>query len=334
MGSKRSKALLGALVMVGATSVLAASSASASASVTGTCGMTVDHSLRLGNDLSCSGTALSISSDSGAPPITVDLGGHTVATTSATSPAIIVSNSVTLRRGTVRGGDVVVIGGFNDIFEKLVVDGVGIRSALDSGQIVRNNRFVHGGHVFTDNDTPIDISGNDFVNGPSTTTAIAVFSTTAMIVDNKITGYGTGITVTDVQSAANIDDNVIRGAGTGIFVTTGAGSIPGTITNNRVSDSAADGIHLGVGSALNVFNNEASHNGADGIHFDPTATGGAAVFLQGSVTANEASRNANWGIEAPASDPAGGIAVSDGYGNVATGNGQAQQCLNVVCSGS
>jgi hypothetical protein len=55
----------------------------------------------------------------------------------------------------------------------------------------------------------VDIENNRFINGPSTVPAIIVGFAGGPIIDNTITGYGTGIEVTFFISGADIQDNRI-----------------------------------------------------------------------------------------------------------------------------
>ena len=94
------------------------------------------------------------------------------------------------------------------------------------------------------------------------------------------------------------------------------------VEDNVIADSGEDGIHIWNASSLrNLFaRNDVSASGDDGIDDDMANTIGGSNTL----TANSAHGNADWGIEALAG-------TIDGGGNRAWANGQAAQCLNVVC---
>src|SRR5207247_10641893 len=83
--------------------------------------------------------------------------------------------------------------------------------------------------------------------------------------------------------------------------------------------SAGDGIFVSAGSSGNrIEDNLATFNSDDGIDVDePTTT----------IANNTANNNDDLGIEAVAG-------VRDGGGNMAQGNGNLAQCLNVNCAGS
>jgi parallel beta-helix repeat protein len=89
------------------------------------------------------------------------------------------------------------------------------------------------------------------------------------------------------------------------------------VVGNTVVRSAGDGIVVELGSTGNLIaQNVSNRNSDDGIDINDPAT---------TVTSNVANDNGSYGIEAVPG-------VIDGGGNRAEGNGNPDQCLNVVCS--
>ena len=150
---------------------------------------------------------------------------------------------------------------------------------------------------------------------------------------NTVTGAGTngaadqpgwGI-ILDGVSHSLVDRNVVTGGrGRAISVGAAADENPSVLapTGNVVSRNVAqstgdDGIRvLAVARDTTVERNTASDNGADGIHVLSAST---------TLTRNTADRNAGLGIDAVAG-------VVDGGRNAAGANGNAAQCVGVVCA--
>jgi parallel beta-helix repeat protein len=114
------------------------------------------------------------------------------------------------------------------------------------------------------------------------------------------------------------------------------------IERNSALDDGANGIFVtNVSNNNRIRRNSASDNGADGILVDATSSGTLLVRNRAhrnanddgievanpvaTVTRNTANNNVDYGIEAV-------VGVTDGGGNTASGNGNAAQCLNVVCN--
>jgi parallel beta-helix repeat protein len=88
------------------------------------------------------------------------------------------------------------------------------------------------------------------------------------------------------------------------------------VARNEVFGNSGDGIFAGEGVAGLIDRNLAHHNGDDGIDVEDSGT---------YLVRNVAYSNGDYGIEA--------VPGADGGGNVASGNGNPAQCLNVACSG-
>jgi parallel beta-helix repeat protein len=88
------------------------------------------------------------------------------------------------------------------------------------------------------------------------------------------------------------------------------------VSRNRFTANTGDGIFSEEGIAGLIDRNVAARNGDDGIDVRDPRT---------KIMRNLAYSNADYGIEA--------VPGADGGGNLAWGNGNPAQCLNVVCSG-
>lgn len=165
-----------------------------------------------------------------------------------------------------------------------------------------------------------------------------------VVEDNLVHGSsfpGYGILLAQACNFNSVEGNEVRGGSRGIFVTTGCADnvvrgnqIDGArgagiqlgdstyrtarnlIEGNVITGGEGDGIGARVGADANVLRgNVVSGQADDGIDVeDPSAT----------VASNFAYENGDWGVVAVPS-------VTDGGGNRAWSNGQAAQCLNVVC---
>jgi hypothetical protein len=125
--------------------------------------------------------------------------------------------------------------------------------------------------------------------------------------------------------------------------------VPGIVANNTSNDNAGDGIVLYDGSGiswnttyqdpgLTVSGNTTDRNAYDGIHVDPTVPALPPYWPppQGfdvTLTDNSANKNCNLGLDSPGSSPGPPpIAILDGAGNIARGNGRKIQCQSILCS--
>jgi parallel beta-helix repeat protein len=89
------------------------------------------------------------------------------------------------------------------------------------------------------------------------------------------------------------------------------------VSDNDIRNTGSDGIVVGAHALqTRVERNYANKSGDDGIDVEVAST---------TITANSTSNNDSLGIEAVAG-------VTDGGGNLAAGNGDARQCLNVACA--
>ncbi len=332
-------AILGVCVAAGSLLYPGAAGAATVRTSAITCGMTVSTSITLTHDLKCPGTALSVQNDGSTPiAITVDLGGHAVS--SASGPTIEARDgrvTMTLQNGRVvgrNGAASVEDEGSSDVYTRLTFDRGGIISVDDSSPRVLYNGFVHGAFVNA-GENSIDIEHNIFSGSGATPNsssvpggAISLSLTYSTVVENFVTGYGTGITVSDELGSADLRGNVLLRNGVGIRLV--GPDLPATLKNNVVIASRGDGIVIGDGTNSDVTGNTTLLNGGDGIRFDPTPAvrGSQAFGVIARLSRNVSLANVGWGIEAPPASAS--IAVIDGGGNFAHFN-RAGQCRNFSC---
>ena len=282
------------------------------------CGVTPTSSVRLRTDLTCTDP---FTLPAGNPPLTIDLGGHTLTFTDKTcapGPPITrcditdLSGSVTIRNGTVDGS---ISLGEN-------------RHAPAQGTLSRVRVLGH-----------VDTWGASTVADSHLYAGLTAFG--AITLDhNTIRG---GVRVDDSQRATpmNIVDNLILsspGAGLDVFVSFDFDRVGGTIQGNDIRNSVGDGILIhgqganGLGE-LHVTANRLTGNGGDGISYPQDNTFPSRVGIGPVVFArNSARHNAGHGIDirdAHTSEPA--IGVFDGADNSAKYNGLSPRCIGVDC---
>ncbi len=321
-----------------------ASAAHAAVQPNVTCGQVITASITLNKNLTCPGTAFYTGGNAANASFVIDLGGHTVTSSNQAQYTIgIVSGSTTIQDGRISGGGIAdVYGGGGGVFQNLTIDGGMIISLNGHNPVIENDRFINGAHIYSDLNT-VDIESNTFVNGPAGTIAMSLFSTYSTVLNNTISGYGTGVLLEGDLSGANIQGNHISGVhGDGVQIGgDGATSAPGIVSNNVANNNAGDGIVLADGSGIGhqpglllvASNNTTNGNSHDGIHVDATKPQPGAVGLNVKLLANTANSNINLGIDSPGSSigpPP--ITIIDGGGNTAKGNGQKIQCANIGCT--
>ena len=245
-----------------------------------TCGQVITASITLNTNLNCADTALFTSNTT---PITVNLNGHSI----KSPPTNLGSPLHHCPKGnggtTVQNGKIVGGGGSNlvpgpHLYQNVTIDGGSIDTFADKHVAVLNSRFINGAGVTSAEDS-VDIENSTFEGSASHGVALYLYSTSSTVLNNTITGYGTGIALGGDLSGANLQGNHIFGAphGDGIQI---AGvdpqtdRIPGIVSNNVSSNNAGDGIVLYDGSGITrtpglvVSNNTTNGNDHDGIHVD------------------------------------------------------------------
>lgn len=121
------------------------------------------------------------------------------------------------------------------------------------------------------------------------------------------------------SSGVQVTKNLVEGNGTNGVLANGATGA--TVTGNVALNNTSAGIDAG-GDSGTLSGNVANGNGTDGI--DATSINRDALTPGLVVTGNRASFNAGYGISAEY--------TKDGGRNVVQQNGNAKQCLYVVCA--
>lgn len=241
-----------------------------------------------------------------------------------------------------------VLDSYDNAIQDNVVTANGVRGISVVGSSrneVRANWVSENGHtgILIDNySSETTVVGNTVEANVSYGIWVTWFSDSNTVEGNRVTGSWAGINVSNNSDLNTIDtndvsDNTSRGivivsdstgsavtgndvsfSGTGIQV---FGAVDTHVLQNTASRNQFDGIIVNVGSVGTlVERNEAHWNGStpgpwDGIDIDAPGT---------TVTMNRTNFNEQFGISAVEG-------TIDGGGNTARGNGQADQCLVVVC---
>lgn len=317
--------------------------------VTAYCGMRITSSIRIGNDLSCAGLAIQTDRIFSYDPITIDLGGHTIASTSTDPfspvfwqadpglPGAIFSWTM-VRNGRLKGPAGASLGSGDVYFTNVVFDGGGITTGGGYGGrvTIKHSTFIHGAHISADQETVIS-TNNRFIGDGSYPTAINLLSSQTTVKTTAISGYETGIATSGVgqyppgNQSVDLEQNRITGNGTGIRIAY-ALQVRGTLAKNIVTANREDGIVISFGSNLTLTSNIASTNGHDGILVDgePTPDTGTQYSIILTLTGNRATLNADWGIEDFFSQPPE-VIITDGGGNIAHQNNTGQ-CFYLACA--
>jgi parallel beta-helix repeat protein len=269
------------------------------------CGDTITTDARLTRDLNnCPADGVII----GAAGVTLDLDGYTIDGVGAVG-GIGVNNS----------------GGYDDVTVK---DGtvhqflVGIRlQDAEENRLSRLTVSVNAGPgiaVVTSDDNRIERVSSADNDGDG----ISLDDSD----DNRVwrssasDNLGSGITVTVGSDDNRIErSSFIRNGTFGIAIEQNSDDT--RLERNTAIANQQDGIFVqndsfGTRVRRNVANQNGNQNGDHGIDVENAAT---------TITRNTANENADLGIEAVAG-------VSDGGGNRARGNGNAAQCMGVVCT--
>ena len=312
------------LTVVTVTAVLASGGQALASHVQ--CGDVITHDTRLDSDLlDCPGDGLLI----GASNVTLDLGGHTIdgiGSTFSHRPFGVVADierlielgwgplpanlsGVTVENGSIRefsyGVALEVVD--DSTIRRLALSDNGIWvNQSDRVRIERNSLNGTGVGVASSRDALIE--RNILVNASIGTAA----AWHALVTRNVISGGG--ISLSQGDENAIVQNRVAHGV-FGIRAT----DYRTRVEKNLVYAHQLDGIHVECCGAVVVANRSIA-NGDDGIevafasdHFPPD-------FL----ARNTANENGDLGIELPPG-------VTDGGRNRASGNGNALQCVNVIC---
>jgi parallel beta helix pectate lyase-like protein len=264
------------------------------------CGMTVTTDLTLTQNITgCSGDGLDVV----ATGVTIDLGGHTIRGTGSGTGAVLSGEGITVQNGTIEGfATGVDTSGDQQLaaLRNLVVDqnGLGVSARQGHGLVIDHSAILQNSD-----------------DGVRLTVAPQATISNSLIARNG--GAGIDVPVDSSDAAHFTNDTVVGNAGAGIFVV----SSTTTATNNVVTGNGGGGIVAGeslapiLGPAYVFSGNNVSENTGLGLSAcvldplrsppDPCATGKDELDHQ--------------------------IGMTDGGGNVATGNTDARQCLNISC---
>jgi parallel beta-helix repeat protein len=298
------------------------------------CGQVITGDVTLESDLHCSGDGLA-GLVIGADGVTLDLGGHTLFDDIASRG---IDNSggydrVTIRNGAVSAGavgielrdasrnrlvnleaQITVTGGDRNVVRDSRLPGArsgGLEVAgSDRMRILRNTVSGHwAGAMHIDSNGSL-IAGNITIRG------IVVAGSDNRIVRNLVQD---GFTLPNIVVESGAGNVIARNwilanqAAFGIELRGGTNTV---VRDNLVTGAAFDGISVtSEATTTTVSANVATGNRDDGIGVESATT---------AVARNVASTNGDLGIEAAPG-------VIDGGGNRAAGNGNALQCVNVLC---
>jgi hypothetical protein len=238
--------------------------------------------------------------------VTLDLGGHIVSGSGPRDGFGINGRSYTVRNGTVTNFGHAIeteTGTVTLSHVRLVVNGQGVEAFSSrvniSGSVINRNGVGLGGYTpgFFADDTTINDNGTGavFYQGGFTGNRVSISN-------NEVDGIRIN------QGVISLIDSKVNGnGGFGVYVDNSYQAPLATFIGNTASRNGADGIRLAQGDPLSFPN-------------------------QWYFSHNTANFNHNYGIEIFNFD--GAITGYDKGGNVAKGNGQPAQCLNITCSPS
>jgi hypothetical protein len=286
--------------------VLVASAGAGASAQQIVCGSTLTSDTTLTSDLYCPyspETAIALTLAQG---VTLDMNGHTLSG-SGNGRGIGGEStngqgaSFTVKNGTITGFAAGIGGGATASRVRLISNLRGAE-AIDGGVAITDSVLSHNGTGVAGTSGGITISHSTVSNNGN---GISAFQ-------GGITAVGDVITDNDndgihiVFGIITVSDSAVSGnGGFGIFVFSSQQDPRATLTGNVTSRNGADGIYLAQLGPISVPN----------------------VWY---VSHNVADRNHNYGIEVD--NLGGAISGYDGGGNVARGNGQPQQCLNIACA--
>jgi parallel beta-helix repeat protein len=313
--------LAGALALLTGTLLGAgATPAAAAATPITACGQTVTTDAQLTVDLSCpAGDGI----DVGAADITVDLGGHTITgSTGGNGVSITAFDDVTVTNGSL-SGFATGVRVFNASGASVTnLDVTVAPGPLTSGVVLGNAQdssvtgtTVRGGGigVLVDGGSGNSIDGNDF-EAPQQGVILSGAAGTS-ITSNRATGSAAGVAIGTTSTDTTVEGNVFTVGISGIYVDP-FGNTGTVIRNNTANDFDSSGIFVDAGTSVTTIEGNRVERNDTGITVRTATT---------TITANQAFDNTALGIDAVAG-------VIDGGGNQASGNGDARQCVGVVCT--
>jgi parallel beta-helix repeat protein len=307
------------------------------------CGQVITHNTHVANDLTnCPGDGLVI----GASNIRLDLGGHTIDGVNAAGSDGINNkggfDNVIVRHGTVQQFNIGVelVNADGNKLGRLKVmqntlDGIRVTGSTNNkishdqasgshdGIFLVNSDHNHVSHnkAYGNNSSGIVLQfGNDFnkvdhnvAHGNSAWGITSDGSTHDTYTHNKLYKNGTAGLEPFNGVSLSIGTNKVFQNGVGILFFNTDTSV---LKSNQLRSNTSDGIQTDLASTGNeVIKNQSNKNGRDGIHVAGTGN---------TITKNHADKNTNLGIFAFAGN-------TDGGGNKAHHNGNALQCMGIVC---
>src|SRR5579859_6553666 len=262
------------------------------------CGQVITSSVVFSGDLvGCPATGLIVQGSN----VTVDLNGHLLRGTGG-GPGILVDNAgagalaVTVKNGAIEG----------------FTEGIKSGAVTANPLIDTSPRFI--GLRISHNGTGIS--------------SLADFHLTlqdSSIVDNTLNGVSLSF-----AKVATLQNNLIASNG-GDGINASNESDGNTYRNNSVVGNRGIGISV-LSSSSSLINNVATYNQGGGIYASEQLSGAAARSYV--LSGNEGSNNGALGISSCSLDGHGNPCVAmmqDGGPNVASGNNDSQQCLNISC---
>ncbi len=299
---------------------------SPAAAATVFCGQTITVNTTVDNDLRCpSGNGLLI----GANGITLDLNGHTIRGYDDSGfmglDGIVASGrqGVTIKNGTVtrfQGSGVVLSGSTGSVLRGLTLSNAGPAVALNASA---DNLIVDSDISNADLYTPALTLGGDR-NVLRASRAVGPCAPPVVLTGTD--------NVVEASRLRHTYDSAIGCHPTGTYEARGAVEVASgsghRIVGNDLSDNVGLGVLVRAGATNtlvqgNVANDNESISGLAEQGGDAIRVESASTTIRGNI----ADGNQELGIRAVAG-------VTDGGGNTAQGNGDALQCLNVVCDRS
>jgi hypothetical protein len=319
----------------------------ASAAPSPQCGDTLTASAKLTSDLTCVGTALTVSIPAAGGHITVNLNGHTItgngfgtgietldASSDPASSIEVVGGSITGFVSGLISNNANSAGPHNLTVRRVKVSNTMQWSARGvSGQyLIQDSTFTNAGFGGVRSSGHLIITNSKFVNSQLNSAS----SSTSKVYTSTFTGAGmyfgsqsnitaVGNTLTDCTYAIDLGDpvaasvqgNQITRCKVGIRLDQPFG--PVTVEGNQVTSSTEDGMQIAteMGSdPITIAGNTFSKSVRHGL----SGTAGSST----TIVANTAEKNGALGISV--------TGATDGGGNIGRKNTDTRQCVGVVCS--
>lgn len=283
------------------------------------CGQVITKSIRVANDLSgCAAAGLVV----GAPRVTIDLNGHTIAGTDEN----VVGGGVTsdgfdgtvVRNGTVRNfwAGVRIANANGGVVERMrAIDNLQGYLTEDASRVTISRSSATGGQMGVNLVRTVDsVVSRVTTSGNEQGVVLNQGSTRNLVERNHFAGTDTGVT-----AAGAFGNTISRNSGDlNVFGARLSFGSPGNLlVRNDFTRSTQNGIWVEDAPDTILRDNRVTRAAADGILVSAPSAGSV-------LTRNGAFNNGQLGINAEAP-------VVDGGGNRASGNGDPRQCVGVTC---